>query len=444
MELEQELKAVLDSKLESIRAAAESAEVSFESIWTYFQQSEQLLINLMNSRQSPPTAPGSIEYSWILYWLNNHAPTAWKEILVDLLKMPPSKISPDDWDKWIVILSGPGVLSGDGSLISTAKFAILDIGWVVALFTYYQLELGIIKRHPFNTNPARKVITGQDTLKVAMFGDWGTGNYKDGNLPYSPSQLVMNQIKAMNPDINIHLGDVYYAGTASEEQTRLLNSWYKAPLANFTMNSNHEMYDGANGLIATALADPIFNEQNQTTYFSIEFGNWLIVGLDSAYYTDSKLFMEGALGQTQINYLKSLDLQGKKLMILTHHNPIPESGISAEQPVLSLWNEVLDEAGITPDYWYWGHIHNGIVYADIPEMRSVKGRCLGNGAIPQGNASWFEKNPLIDFYCNTPLRNPTPDQKNRVTNGFAMLEFSANGGLNEKWYDQDGTLVWSS
>lgn len=441
MELEHDLQSILTGKLSGIIAEVKKTETSFEKIWNYLDESQQLLINLMNSQQDPPTAPGSIEYSWILYWLNNKLSKEWVDGL-RIIGMPASKISSDQWGQWWTTLNGPGVLSGDGSLINTGKFAILDLGWLVALFTYYELELGIIKRHPFNTNPAAKIITGQDSLKVAVFGDWGTGSYPDGNLPKSPSQLVMDQIAAKSPDVSIHLGDVYYAGTATEEREKLLASWKQAPLGNFTMNSNHEMYDGACGLIATTLADPIFADQNQTTYFSVEFGNWVIVGLDSAYYTKSSLFMEGAIAQTQIDYLKGLDLTDKKLVVLTHHNPIPETGISSDQPTLPLWDEVLNQAGVTPDYWYWGHIHNGIVYADIPAMKGVKGRCLGNASIPQGNAFWFENNPNIDFHCDTPLPNPTPDQKLRVTNGFGILEFTEND-LTETWYDQNGTQLWT-
>ena len=46
--------------------------------------------------------------------------------------------------------------------------------------------------------------------RLAIVGDWGTGEQVATNL--------MQQVASLNPDVLIHLGDVYYAGTQSEEQ----------------------------------------------------------------------------------------------------------------------------------------------------------------------------------------------------------------------------------
>ena len=48
------------------------------------------------------------------------------------------------------------------------------------------------------------------------------------------------------------------------------------------------MDSGANGLFE-ALADPLFAAQQGSTYFAIEFGDWLVLGLDSAYYAHTPL-----------------------------------------------------------------------------------------------------------------------------------------------------------
>lgn len=439
MDFSDSLVSELEAKEKGIRDAISNGENFSLGIWTYFSESEDQLIDLMASNQPLPGSPGNIEFSWVLYVLNNKLPDSLKWI-VELLQVPSSKITPSDWDTWMHTLTKEGVVYGDGSLISTAKYAILDTGWILALVKYIELELHIIDYYkPFPSTPANVSITGQDTLKVALFGDWGVGNYTDGNLPDSPAIMIMNQIKAMAPDMSIHLGDVYYAGTSDEEQDRLVDVWNPSPKGNFTLNSNHEMYDGANGLIKTALGSPAFKDQQGTTYFKIEFGNWVIFGLDSAYFTKSKLFMDGALTDPgQLDFIKAAELEGKRVMLFTHHNPIPEIGRGEALPLLK---QVTD--AVTPDYWYWGHIHNGIVYNSPDLLGDIKGRCLGNAAIPMGGASWFKNNPNIAYYTDTPLPNPTPDQANRVTNGFAILEFSQNG-VTETWYDQNGTQLWEA
>src|ERR1700761_5576401 len=68
-------------------------------LWAYLQESEEQLTGLMGGNPPAPNAPGSLEFSWALYFLNNDAP--WE--IVELLKkwgMPQSQITPDDWAKW--------------------------------------------------------------------------------------------------------------------------------------------------------------------------------------------------------------------------------------------------------------------------------------------------------------------------------------------------------
>ncbi|MGH2552835.1 MAG: metallophosphoesterase family protein, partial [Chitinophagaceae bacterium] len=228
--------------------------------------------------------------------------------------------------------------------------------------------------------------------------------------------------------------------TKTEEKNNLLDCWPTAPLGNFTMNSNHEMYDGANGLFNIALGSPLFAAQKSTTYFQIAFGNWLIIALDSAYFDTSVMFMDGAITDAwQKNFLNQAGASGKKICILTHHNPLSTNG----KKKLALWNQVVNALGKNPDYWYWGHVHNGMVYTPQSAGGGVNCRCLGNAAIPIGDAAWLKNNPAVSFYTNKPLVNTTPQQQLRVLNGFAMLQFS-NNAVSEKWYYQDGSQAWSS
>ena len=101
-----------------------------------------------------------------------------------------------------------------------------------------------------------------------------------------------------------------------------------------------------------------------------------------------------------------------------------------------------------PDYWYWGHIHNGIVYSSGSVAGSgTKARCVGHGAIPFGKAYGIGAGQT-DYFAQTPYSNfatPTEQQKNRVLNGFAMLNFDTRTGtMTEAFYEQGNTTpVWT-
>ncbi len=436
----------IESRYPQLQLAVKQGKTISPFTWSYYQDSEQQLIELMQGNPPAEDAPGNIEVSWALYDLNNHT-SSWMLWTLKALGMPDSKILPSDWAGWWTTWEGQGVLAGDGTLVSTAPYAVVDLLWSIAFLDYLLLELDMESESSFGTTPATLAVSNQSQLVLALFADWGTGNYTDGNLASSPSQLIRQQIASVNPDISIHLGDVYYSGTEAEENSNLVNCWPQAKLGNFTLNSNHEMYDGANGLFGTALAAPVFQGQNNTTYFKIEFGNWLIVGLDTAYYDTSVLYMTGALvDSNQVSFLNQVGQSklndNKKILLLTHHNPLNTTG-SAQT---SLWGQIVSALGTEPDYWYWGHIHNGIVYSsESAAGAQTNCRCIGNGAIPIGNASWLSDSPsTVSFYTQQALQNPAlPQQKLRIMNGYAVLTFT-NDAVVEEWYYQDGSKAWSS
>jgi hypothetical protein len=93
--------------------------------------------------------------------------------------------------------------------------------------------------------------------------------------------------------------------------------------------------------------------------------------------------------------------------------------------------------------WYWGHIHNGIVYSPSSAIGKTLGRCAGHGAIPFGNGKDLGTLDAISFYANVPMQNPDANQANRVRNGFATLAFSS-GQVVETFYDQYGNQPWTN
>jgi Calcineurin-like phosphoesterase len=438
------------------------------SLWTGFQADEHLLIQLMHT--APPTngpypkitTPGNIEYGWVLYYLNVDLPASgsaglWlQQQLTTIFKMPKSKITASDWTSWQAIWNAEGILLGDGSLVSSQLFAVMDTGWSLAVLDYLRLQIGLSSLAPFATNAKAINIdpSTQTSLSIAIMGDWGTGNYTDGPSQTSPSNQIMAQIAALKPDMVIHLGDVYYAGSdnvlifSGEEQTNLVDAWaYNAPLGNFTLNSNHEMYSGANGYYNVALKSPLFANQTNTSYFSITYGDWVILGLDSA-YNSSGMNMQGRITDPYQPAFIQAQAANKNTIVLTHHNPVDLLG----QNTNPLWDDLMASSalnGAAPAIWYWGHIHNGIVYSEnAVTSESTRARCLGNAAIPIGTANWLlqeqqQSQSTIDFFTNTALNDGNANNALRVKNGFAILTIQ-NGTVTETWYDQSGAISWTS
>ena len=419
----------------------------------YLQACETKLIKLMNNEHPSDTEPGATQYGLALYILDTYHP-----VLRRLLDFPETQITPAMLEQWKAEVEGPGAIDYDGSLIATSKFGNLDASWIAALIYYIALKLDVrdvSSWAQFGTTPATISVTG-DTVKIALIGDWGTGPWKDGAVT-CPAVEVIDQVKSQAPDYTIHLGDVYYAGTAGfldsdEEVTNFVNNWVSGSQGSFMLNSNHEMYSGAQGYFGKGLKAAPFALQQNTSYFALQSDKWIIIALDTAYYDKSSLFMNGALtDDNQINFIKSLNTTGKKVIVITHHNPTNVQGTSTAQ--LPLWNQLTTALGRPPDFWYWGHVHNAVVYSDqsFPAQNGVKARCVGHGAIPFGVAYGLQNAdgtniPSVEYFAHELLSSVYEDtdvqQAKRVLCGFEMLTLGPDS-INEQLIDQTGVVRWS-
>lgn len=461
------------------------------SIWKYLRASEALMVDVFdaeNAGKIPDVGgrPGELEYGPMLYMLNNLPDElAWVTKVLKKLGMPNTGISPQQWGNYVDRLKGEGYFGGDGTLLqgdgSAAyfhKYIQLDPGWAFSAFEYiaYLIDLlGKFKRAEFKITPRVTTISDKEysELAIAIVGDWGTGIWKDGNQPDCPSQRVMEQLVGKQPDVIIHLGDVYYAGNygigrgeTGEEYKNFVKLWPTAGAKySFAINSNHEMYGGGNGYFKVALASDIFKPtQDGTSYFAIDYGDWLILGLDSAYYDTSALYMKGALYDPNVKkslkqqqFIKdcaeSAKAKGQRLIVLTHHNPLLTSGaLPTDEKDRVLWNQLTSNLGY-PEYWYWGHVHNGIVYTDKSGAgKNTKCRCVGHGSIPFANGYELEqarKNGVVDYYAHTLMTGSsqyplTESQKLRVDNGFAVIKLKGKANHEAFYETGNPTAVWTS
>jgi len=335
----------------------------------------------------------------------------------------------------VVVDVGPG-----GEIWGTGKYQNLDPGWAEAGASW--LENLALAKHSFGDSTPQ-TISVPNSVQIAMAGDWGTGDWRTAANP-APSTDVRKHMAFLQPHLTIHLGDVYYAGTSDQEKHLLVDLWPKGSLGALTLNSNHEMYSGAKPYFQVALADNLFAVQQQRSFFALENDNWVIVGLDSAYYSNAEgLYLDGALyaeggPQLQVDFLRSQAAKGKKVIVLTHHNGLTEDG---SKPT-ALWSQVMSAfpEGGAPAYWYWGHVHAAVVYQ--PQTHgptNVLCRCCGHGALPWGHALELANNPKVVWYENRLAKDP--DIPQRVLNGFAVL-YLDGPNINEVFYDENGGAAW--
>ncbi|AXC10648.1 hypothetical protein ACPOL_1300 [Acidisarcina polymorpha] len=336
--------------------------------------------------------------------------------------------------------AGRGGVGPRGEILGTGKFQEFDPFWELLSGTVW-LE-NLLHKHPFPPGAPNPVLI-PDVVTIAMVSDFGTGNFGAGD---SPSTKISKFIPRLNPHITIHLGDVYYAGTSAEQSSRFTSIWPRGSFGSFALNSNHDMYCGGGPYFNEVVGGPVFNTyQSPYSFFALENSNWMIIGLDSAYHADVlTLYLDGSLGDSaQLPFLRSLAQraaqENKKVILLTHHNGIPETGIQSPIP-LRLSTEVSSafEGTVPPAYWFWGHVHAGIAYK--PLANGTLCRCIGHGALPWGFANELQNDARVAWFETCSANDP--ENKLRVLNGFAVLQLDGPN-LAETFYDEDGRVAWT-
>lgn len=235
------------------------------------------------------------------------------------------------------------------------------IGW---LGTGLRIAFGA-DRHPWIAPPEAPE-TIPDDVRIAVFGDWGTGMY---GAPVIGDTIVK---KLTRCDVVLHLGDTYYSGADDEIDRRLIGDWpvRGGKTINRTLNGNHEMYSGGMGYFR-ALAS-FFNQP--ASCFAMQNSNWILVALDTAY-------KDFDIAPDQVAWLKRIVAAAgpqRKLILFSHHQPF--SQLDDQGPNLQIaLSELLEQQRVTA--WFWGHEHRLVVYEPHPQW-GVKGRCVGHGGFP--------------------------------------------------------------
>jgi len=472
-----EMKVLLDTLIQYLESKRDVSPLT--GVFKYLQESEDqalaLIAYVQNPNGPPPKIPekGSIEFGFVLYWIH-YPPEEIQEwlnkhpVLDTILKIlqteaPSTRITQAEYNMVIGKIETTSVPWDDGTLIGSKKYEQLDPLWMLAALNYAINLVDPNSMAPFPNKPvyqgtlSRKAGRTGDPV-IGIMGDWGTGYFKEENGIPCSAERVLDDITKQEIDYLVHLGDVYYSGTdwrpiPGEELAHFLNIWPDQGAGrNFTLNSNHEMTGDDHGYFDQALsATSPFRHQNGMSYFALTYGSWLVLGLDSAYYSDKengdKLYMEGAIGtdifQQQIKWLSQFRPHQGKIMILSHHNACDVTTAFTNL----LFNQVHNALGRMPDLWYWGHVHNGIVYQQLFLGNSMvyiptKGRCCGHASIPFGNGWGLEQNSNVNYYAHTP-DNQLPAGSPRVKNGYSLVTLHQDGGFTEAFYETGKlSAVW--
>jgi hypothetical protein len=284
----------------------------------------------------------------------------------------------------------------------TAQMGPCDPKWaqVVAIYVAHKAALQAIpyRRH---TQLSDFVIDGRlpDKCRVALLADWGTGD--DG------ARLLLRQIAEKNPDVVIHLGDVYYSGTDHEFQNYFYKIWQPtlgiekvnwgdkptAPTkpATFSLAGNHDMYAGG-GPFYTAL-DML---GQPASYFCLRNDNWQFIAMDTGLHDSNPVDQTKPtfLEDTEVAWVKDkvANAGGRKTILLSHHQLFSTfekiGGDAVNQALLKQLGDILPQVTA----WFWGHEHNLVVY---DEFQGVLGRCIGHGAFPVGVDELGKPNPQV-------------------------------------------------
>ena len=371
-------------------------------------------------------------------------PPEWVQFM-ERMGMPPTQLTDELVASWEPILE-KGLVLRNGDVLSNHPWTLSDPVWALLLPSYIALMLDPTLKPPFGTTPAWIKIEDAQSLSLALCGDWACPPFAEvGGLCCAPDR-VMEQIGKLGADYTVHLGDVYPLGSR-QFYGAFLERWQPGRRGAFTVCSNHDMYGHAAGYFLDAMMHPMFAAQQGTSYFAVEFGDWIIVGLDSAYHDMSPLFVKGMVRDPDqraflLRVREQVERTGQKTFLMLHHTVLSEDGTSTT----TVWDDIVgeDALGRAPDVCYTGHLHAGVVYGpDAATGPATKVRVMGHGALPFGAPDVLAQNAgpgkPVQHYAHTPFPDTFPAHRGLAMNGFAAVTLGHDGSLTERFINLDGS-----
>ncbi len=337
------------------------------------------------------------------------------------------------------------------------SFNVCDVNWAKTIASYVdyfgpdgkRAEIPYIRA----ATVGAKTIPLKAGATVALIGDWGTGT--------SVARDLLAEVAKQNPDVIIHLGDIYYSGTPTEcdiNFKQVLDTVLdraKTQLPVYTLAGNHDMYSGGAGyynLLKTLNTGAL---QQPASFFCLRSGDnrWQFIGMDTGKHDYNPFDVTEVLTKLEDDEEQwIIDRIGEfagKTILLSHHqlfSAFAQIGPKNADGSLNAYNGYLAASftkfqAAAPGRiaaWFWGHEHNLTVYQPYKTLQ--KGRCIGHGAVPvfSTDAPYTVLNRLLDppQFMNVEL-----DTDDHVyMHGFTIVRLAADGTAQAEYYEgSDGS-----
>jgi len=231
-----------------------------------------------------------------------------------------------------------------------------------------------------------------DDATIAILADWGTGE---------PEALeVLKQVKHHRPQVVMHLGDIYYAGTEYEVENYFLRPWLEilepetSRILSLALPGNHDLYAG--GKPFYKLLDSL---GQVASFFCLRNKHWQLIGMDTALH-DKIGAGPTKLEQSEVDWVvdKINKPEGRRTVLLSHHQLFSAQekfeGKSYNDRLYHQLAQVLPKV----ELWLWGHEHDLIIFDEHQDLK--RGRCIGGSAFPVGKYEMPDMPPNPDVPFN--------------------------------------------
>jgi hypothetical protein len=298
-------------------------------------------------------------------------------------------------------------------LKNETEFSQCDAKWLSTLEEYakYFGPGGGLQPIPYIRagTVGEKVLDMKPNARVALIGDWGTGT--------DVAVDLLKSVKKQNPDVVIHLGDVYYSGTEPECDAfflKIVNDVLdraNTGIPVYTIPGNHDMYAAGSGFYRLIKKLNGGAQQQPASFFCLRStdGSWQFEGLDTGLHDHDPFHVKDVLTYLETDeedwHVERIKEFAGQTILLSHHQlfsafsqigqPDKDGKLNPCNPHLLASYGRFQSAGRIAS-WFWGHEHNLCIYKPYAGLQF--GRCIGHGAIPvfDSDTPYDALNGLVD------------------------------------------------
>jgi len=294
-----------------------------------------------------------------------------------------------------------------------------------------------------------KVIRIKPNSRIGLVGDWGTGA--------GPAVQVLEQLEAQQPDIVIHLGDIYYSGTDTECRENfeaIVNKVlrrHQSKIPVYTLAGNHDMYSGGHGYYDLLKRLNAGDQTQPASFFCLRASDdsWQLLGMDTGLHDYSPVSVNDVVtfveADEQAWHKRRIAEFAGKSILLSHHQLFSRYSSIGEKDrsgryvpynkrLKTMFDDFLSIGKPIPA-WFWGHEHNLGIYKKYLDLKY--GRCLGHSAVPVlKEQDPYESLNAIGALPEVTAGTELPLVGNVYAHGFAMLALGANGQAKVDYFNR--------